>query len=347
LLWVGTGEANNRQSLSWGSGVWKTTDGGRTFKQMGLAKSYHINRIVLHPADNNIVLVAAQGSLWGAGGDRGVYKTTDGGTTWKQVLKVDDDTGANDLVMSASDPNILYASTYQRRRSQCCMNGGGPGSAIWKSIDGGETWTKLTNGLPAGPLGRIALDVYRKSANLVYAQIEAQGAAGGGGRGGGGGAGAGGGAAAVGRLPHAAAPRQALAIVRFAGANPEQVRVFLRDREVADRDQPLRLELRRERRAGVGRLPDAAVRGADVEDRRVGFVHGEVGEPAGHARGPDRAEVEPIERIGGAGGGRGALAGDRRTKGDGQRQRQRGTGSNHSQKPEHGASRRQWSHDYR
>ena len=149
------------------------------------------------------MIVAATGPLFGSGGDRGLYKTTDGGKSWKQVLKVDDETGANDLAQSATDPNILYASTYQRRRTACCMNGGGPGSGLWKSTDGGDTWTRLSGGgLPAGSLGRIAVDVYRQSPNLLYAAIEgpatggrgaapadesaAEAPAGGGGRGGGG-----------------------------------------------------------------------------------------------------------------------------------------------------------------
>jgi hypothetical protein len=179
LVWLGAGESNNRQSTSWGGGVYKSTDGGTTFQHMGLADSKHINRIVIDPNDNNVVLVAATGPLFGSGGDRGVYKTTDGGRTWKTVLKVDEWTGANDLVMSATDPRILFASTYQRVRNACCMNGGGPGSGIWKSTDGGDTWTRLNgNGLPAGSLGRIALDVFRKSGNFVYALIE--GPAGGG-----------------------------------------------------------------------------------------------------------------------------------------------------------------------
>ena len=140
---------------------------------MGLRTSRHINRIVIDPRDNNVVLVAATGSLWGPGGDRGVFKTTDGGKTWKQVLKVDDDTGANDLAMDPSNSKVLYASTYQRRRSACCMNGGGPGSGIWKSTDAGETWTRMKgNGIPDGPLGRIAIDVYRKRPNILYATIE-------------------------------------------------------------------------------------------------------------------------------------------------------------------------------
>jgi photosystem II stability/assembly factor-like uncharacterized protein len=181
LVWVGKGESNNRQSLSWGDGVYKSTDGGKTWRHMGLRESKHINRIVIDPVDNNIVFVAATGPLWGPGGERGVYKTTDGGSTWKLVLKgANEFTGANDLVMAATDRNILYASMYQRQRSQCCFNGGGPGAGIWKSTDHGETWTKLSP-IPSGNMGRIALDVYRSSANLVYALIEAEAAPGAGG----------------------------------------------------------------------------------------------------------------------------------------------------------------------
>ena len=137
------------------------------------------------PRNTDIVLVAATGSLWGPGGERGVFKTTDGGKTWKQVLKVDDDTGANEVVMDPTNSQILYASTYQRRRTACCMNGGGPGSGIWKSTDGGETWTRIKGGVLDQPLGRISLDVYRKRPNILYATIEgpAAAAAGRGGRG--------------------------------------------------------------------------------------------------------------------------------------------------------------------
>ena len=187
LVWVGMGESNNRQSTSWGDGVYRSTDGGKTYAHMGLRTSRHINRIVIDPRDNDTVLVAATGSLWGAGGDRGVYKTTDGGRTWKQVLKVDDDTGANDLVMDPTNSQVLWASTYQRRRTACCMNGGGPGSGIWKSTDGGETWNRVKGGPLDQPLGRIALDVYRRRPNILYALIEGQGGAGGRGQGGGGG----------------------------------------------------------------------------------------------------------------------------------------------------------------
>jgi len=173
LVWVGTGESNNRQSTSWGDGVYKSTDGGKTWTHMGLPTSRYINRIVIDPRSNDIVFVAATGSLWGPGGERGIYKTSDGGRSWKQVLKVDDDTGANDLVMDATNNRVLYASMYQRRRTPCCMNGGGPGSGIWKSTDGGETWTRVKgNGFPDGPLGRIGLDVNRRRPNVVYAIVE-------------------------------------------------------------------------------------------------------------------------------------------------------------------------------
>jgi photosystem II stability/assembly factor-like uncharacterized protein len=172
LVWVGTGESNNRQSTSWGDGVYKSTDGGTTYSFMGLRTSRYINRIVIDPRNTETVFVAATGNLWGAGGERGVYKTIDGGKTWKQTLKVDDDTGANDLVMDPDNSQVLYASTYQRRRTACCMNGGGPGSGIWKSTDAGETWTRITSGVPEGSLGRIGLDVSRKRPNILYASIE-------------------------------------------------------------------------------------------------------------------------------------------------------------------------------
>ncbi|HTM27211.1 MAG TPA: hypothetical protein VL225_18560 [Vicinamibacterales bacterium] len=178
LVYVGTGESNNRQSTSWGDGVYKSTDGGKSYTNVGLKTSRHINRIVIDPRQNDTVFVAATGPLFGPGGERGVFKTTDGGRTWKQTLKVDDDTGANDLAIDPSNDTILYASTYQRRRTACCMNGGGPGSGIWKSTDAGETWTRLKTGLPDGSLGRIGLDVYRRRPNILYAAIEGPAAAG-------------------------------------------------------------------------------------------------------------------------------------------------------------------------
>ncbi|MGE3889943.1 MAG: glycosyl hydrolase, partial [Vicinamibacterales bacterium] len=173
IIWVGTGERANRQSVSWGDGVYKTTDAGKTWANVGLKASKHIGRIVLHPTNPDIAYVAAQGSVWGPGGDRGLYRTTDGGRTWTRTLYVDEDTGATDVAMDWRDPSILYAATYQRRRSAFGFNGGGPGSALWKSTDAGATWTKLTgNGLPEGEYGRIGIAVYRKDPSIVYVSIE-------------------------------------------------------------------------------------------------------------------------------------------------------------------------------
>ena len=214
LVWVGKGESNNRQSTSWGDGVYKSTDGGKTWQFMGLGESKHIGRILIDPANNDIVLVGATGPLFGSGGERGVYKTTNGGRTWNQVLKTDAETGVTDMAMSATDPKTIYAATYQRRRTTCCMNGGGVGSGLWKSIDGGDTWTRITGGgWPAGPLGRIGIDTYRKNGNIVYVTVEGEG--GGGGRGGRGGAPAGPDATGVYRSDDGGATWQ-----RMSGGNP-------------------------------------------------------------------------------------------------------------------------------
>ena len=174
ILYVGTGEANNRQTSSFGDGMYKTTDGGKTFAHIGLKETQTIARIVIDPRNPETVYVAALGHLFGPNKDRGVFKTTDGGKTWTNVKFIDENTGFTDLVMDPSNSNILYAASYQRRRSGCCFNGGGPGSGLWKTTDAGRTWTKLTgNGLPPGTYGRIALDVSRSNPNVVYAQIEA------------------------------------------------------------------------------------------------------------------------------------------------------------------------------
>jgi photosystem II stability/assembly factor-like uncharacterized protein len=173
LLWVGTGERANRQSVSWGDGIYKSTDGGATWTNVGLRMSRHIGRIVTHPTNRDIVFVAAQGSVWGPGGDRGVYRTTDGGRTWTRVLHVDDETGATDVAMDPRNPDVLYAATYQRRRSAFGFHGGGPGSGLWKSTDGGGTWTRLTgNGLPTGEYGRIGIAIYRKNPDILLVSIE-------------------------------------------------------------------------------------------------------------------------------------------------------------------------------
>ena len=173
IIWVGTGERANRQSVGWGDGIYKSTDAGKTWTNLGLRASKNIGRIVLHPSNPDIAYVAAQGSVWGPGGDRGIFKTTDGGKTWSRTLFVDDETGGTDIAIDPSDSNILYAATYQRRRSAYGFNGGGPGSALWKSTDGGDTWKKLTgHGLPAGEYGRIGISIYRKNSSVVVVSIE-------------------------------------------------------------------------------------------------------------------------------------------------------------------------------
>ena len=189
VVWVGTGEPQNRQSSPWGDGVFKSTDGGRSWQHMGLRETRHIARILLHPTNPDIVYIAAVGHLWGPNAERGVYRSSDGGDTWDLVLFVDDHTGAIDLAMDPGDPQTLFAAMYQRRRTGFGFNGGGPGSGIYRTIDGGTSWTELTNGLPEGDKGRIGLDIYRRDGNMVYAVVEADARTGGGGFGRGGGQG--------------------------------------------------------------------------------------------------------------------------------------------------------------
>jgi len=173
IVWVGTGEANNRQSSSFGDGIYKSTDAGKTFTKMGLEDSQTIARIVIDPKDPNIVYVAVLGHLFGPNKERGIYKTTDGGKNWQNVKFIDEDTGFTDLAMDASDSKVLYAASYQRRRTSFGFNGGGPGSGIWKTVDAGKTWKRLEGGgLPEGLLGRIGVDVSRSNPNVVYAQME-------------------------------------------------------------------------------------------------------------------------------------------------------------------------------
>lgn len=177
IIWVGTGEPNNRQSSSWGNGVYRSLDGGETWENMGLKDTHHIGRICIHPSDPNVVYVAGVGHLWGPNEERGVFKTTDGGITWSKVLYIDEDTGATDLVIDPESPGTLYAAAYQRRRSPWGYNGSGPGSGIYKTIDAGKTWTKLSRGLPyegetESQTGRIGLDIYRGNPDIVYAIVE-------------------------------------------------------------------------------------------------------------------------------------------------------------------------------
>ncbi|MEJ2503002.1 MAG: glycosyl hydrolase, partial [Gemmatimonadota bacterium] len=172
VLYAGTGEQNNRQSTSWGSGVYRSDDGGETWRHLGLTRTRHIGRVRVHPADPEIAWVAAQGDLWAPSEDRGVYRTGDGGRTWERTLFVDTLTGATDLAVDACDPDLLYAATYQRLRRTWGFDGGGPGSGIWKSIDGGRTWERLSAGLPAGDLGRIGLAAAGNRCGTANAIVE-------------------------------------------------------------------------------------------------------------------------------------------------------------------------------
>jgi photosystem II stability/assembly factor-like uncharacterized protein len=170
-VWVGTGEPNGRNSSSWGDGVYKSTDGGATWANMGLRDSQDISRIVIDPADANTVYVAALGHLWGANKERGVFKTTDGGKTWTPSFQIDESTGAIDLLMDPSDHNTLYAAMYYRRRTPYSFTSGGETGGLFKTTDAGRTWKKLSAGLPPNT-GRIGLDVYRKNPNVLYAIVE-------------------------------------------------------------------------------------------------------------------------------------------------------------------------------
>jgi photosystem II stability/assembly factor-like uncharacterized protein len=172
VIWVGTGEANNQRSSSWGDGVYKSENGGKTWEHMGLRTSQHIGRIVVHPANSSIVFVAAQGPLWADGGERGLYKTVDGGKTWKAVLTISPHTGVTDVVMDPTDPSIMYAAAFQRQRKAYSFVGGGPESGIYKSTDGGDTWKRVTEGLPKRDIGRIGLAVSRSQPRTVYATLE-------------------------------------------------------------------------------------------------------------------------------------------------------------------------------
>ncbi len=179
IVWVGTGENNSQRSVGYGDGVYKSIDGGKTWKNMGLKASEHIGMIAIDPRDPDVVYVAVQGPLWNPGGDRGLYKTTDGGATWTCVLAISENTGVNEVHLDPRNPDVLYASAYQRRRHVWTLIDGGPESAIHKSTDAGKTWTKLTNGLPGEDLGRIGLAVSPADPDVIYAIVEAANKAGG------------------------------------------------------------------------------------------------------------------------------------------------------------------------
>jgi photosystem II stability/assembly factor-like uncharacterized protein len=196
IVYVGTGEPNNRQTNSFGDGMYKTTDGGKTWTHIGLRQTQSIGRVIIDPRNPEVVYVAAEGHLFGPDTARGLYKTVNGGKTWDKIKYIDENTGFSDIAMDPSNSNVLYAASYQRRRTSCCFNGGGPGSGLWKSEDAGRTWKKFDNlGIPAGlTVGRVAVAVAPSNPNVVYAQLQvgetgtpevARGGRGGGGGGGG------------------------------------------------------------------------------------------------------------------------------------------------------------------
>jgi len=177
LVWIGSGERASRQSSSWGDGIYKSTNGGLSWTNMGLADTRHIGRIALHPTNTDIVYVAAMGHLWGPNDERGLYKSVDGGDSWERILHVDEDTGVVDVALDPGNPDVVYAASYQRRRRPYGFHGGGPGSALWKSVDAGERWTRLNdlapgNGLPEGEVGRIGISIYRSDPRIVYLSVE-------------------------------------------------------------------------------------------------------------------------------------------------------------------------------
>ena len=173
VVWIGTGENNHQRALGYGDGVYKTTDAGKTWKNMGLKESRQIGGIVIDPKNSDIVYVAAEGSVWGPGGERGLYKTTDGGKTWKKILEISENTGVNNILMDPRNSNVLYATSEQRRRHVFTKIGGGPETAIYKSTNAGETWDKLTSGIPSVDKGGIGLAISPVNPDVIYAIIEA------------------------------------------------------------------------------------------------------------------------------------------------------------------------------
>lgn len=172
IVWVGTGENVGGRHVGYGDGIYKSEDDGKTWENMGLVKSQHISKIIINPKNSNEIYVAAQGPLWNKGGERGFYKSTDGGKTWKNTLQINEWTGVTDIVIDYNEPNIIYAATWQRHRNVAAYMGGGSGSGIYKSVDSGETWIKLKNGLPKSKLGKIGLAISPQKSNIIYAAVE-------------------------------------------------------------------------------------------------------------------------------------------------------------------------------
>ena len=171
-IWLGTGENVGGRHVGFGDGVYKSADGGDSWTNVGLKESQHISKIIVHPSDPNTVWVAAQGPLWNKGGERGLYKSTDGGGTWKHTLGDNEWTGVTDIVIDPRDPMVMYAATWQRHRTVAAYMGGGPNSGIYKSVDGGETWDELTSGIPTSNLGKIGLAISPQNPDVLYAAIE-------------------------------------------------------------------------------------------------------------------------------------------------------------------------------
>ncbi len=172
IVWVGSGENVGGRHVAYGDGVYRSLNGGKTWENRGLKDSEHISEIIVHPDNSDVVWVAAQGPLWNKGGERGLYKTTDGGVSWKRVLGNDEWTGVTDIMIDPRNPNRLYAATWDRHRTVAALMGGGPGTAIYSSEDGGESWTKLTNGLPSSNMGKIGIAISPQKPDVLYAAIE-------------------------------------------------------------------------------------------------------------------------------------------------------------------------------
>ncbi len=171
-IWVGTGENVGGRHMGYGDGIYKSEDDGKTWKNMGLKNSQHISTVIIHPGNSDVVYVAVQGPLWSKGGERGFYKTTDGGETWKKTLGDNEWTGVTDIVTDPRNPDLIYAATWQRHRTVAAYLGGGPNTALHKSTDGGETWEKLTKGLPTSNMGKIGLAISPQQPDVLYAAIE-------------------------------------------------------------------------------------------------------------------------------------------------------------------------------